>query len=96
MTKVTVRHFSLLEIRGENINHPKFQTMKKNISPADRIARLLLAVVIAVLYFTHQIEGTAAIVLGIAAIIIAATALISFCPLYRLFGISTRKKTAQL
>ena len=69
--------------------------MKKNISTTDSITRLLLAAVIAILYFNHQIEGTVAIVLGIAAIIIAATALINFCPIYRLIGISTRKKTAQ-
>ena len=75
-------------------NHPKFQTMKKNINTTDRIARLILALIIGVLYFTYQIQGTAAIVLGIAAIIIAATALVGFCPLYRLLGILTRK-TAQ-
>lgn len=94
MTKVTVWHFSLIEICDEYINHLKFQTMKKNINIPDRIARLTLALVIAVLYFTYQIEGTVAVVLGIAAIIIAATALVGFCPLYRLLGISTRK-TAQ-
>jgi hypothetical protein len=55
----------------------------------------LLAAVIAFLYFTYQFEGTAAVILGIAAIIIAATALIGFCPIYRLLGFSTRKKTAQ-
>ena len=76
-------------------NHPKFQTMKKNINTTDRIARLILALIIGVLYFTYQIQGTAAIVLGIAAIIIAATAFIGFCPLYLLLGISTRKETAQ-
>ena len=75
-------------------NHPKFQTMKKNINTTDRIARLILALIIGVLYFTYQIQGTAAIVLGITALIIAATALVGFCPLYRLLGISTRK-TAQ-
>jgi len=68
--------------------------MKKNINTTDRIARLILALIIGVLYFTYQIQGTAAIVLGIAAIIIAATALVGFCPLYRLLGILTRK-TAQ-
>jgi len=94
VTKVTISHFSLMEICGENIRSPKFQTMKKNINTTDRIARLTLALVIGVLCFTYQIHGTAAILLGIAAIMIAATALAGFCPLYRLLGISTRK-TAQ-
>jgi len=70
--------------------------MKKNLNSTDRIIRLLIAGVIAVLYFTHIIEGTLGNVLGIAAIIIAATALINFCPIYRALGISTNKKHAGL
>ena len=69
--------------------------MKKNISLADRIIRLLLAAIVGVLYFTHVIGGTWAIILGIVAIIIAATALINFCPIYAALGISTRKKSVQ-
>ncbi len=60
---------------------------------ADRIIRILGAVVIAILYFTNQISGTAAIILGVLAIIFAATSFISFCPLYFPFGISTTKKS---
>jgi len=66
--------------------------MKKNVNTADRIIRLFVAAIIAVLYFTNTITGTLALVLGIAAVILAATALINFCPLYLLLGISTRKK----
>jgi hypothetical protein len=66
--------------------------MKKNMGSADRIIRILLAIAIAILYFTHQISGTAAIILGALAIIFVATSFISFCPLYLPFGISTRKK----
>ena len=66
--------------------------MKKNISTADRIIRILMAAAIAILYFTHQISGIAAIILGALAIIFVATSFISFCPLYLIFGISTRKK----
>ncbi len=58
----------------------------------DRIIRLSLAVVIAVLFFTKQITGTAAIVLGILAVIWILTSFISFCPLYAPFKISTKKK----
>jgi len=96
VTKVTIRALSLLEICDEEISHSKFQTMKKNTSTADRIVRLLLASAIAILYFTHQIEGKLAAVLGIAAIVLAVTAVINFCPIYYLLGFSTRKKSPQL
>lgn len=66
--------------------------MKKNMGRVDRILRLSLAVVIAVLFLTKQITGTAAIVLGILAVIWILTSFISFCPLYAPFKISTIKK----
>lgn len=66
--------------------------MKKNMSNWDRILRVLVAAVIAILYFTDQISGTAAIILGIFAIIFLLTALMSFCPLYAPFKFSTLKK----
>lgn len=66
--------------------------MKKNMHPFDRIFRLLFAVVITILYFTKTIAGTPAIILGIAAIVLAVTALVNFCPLYAILGISTKKK----
>jgi hypothetical protein len=67
-------------------------TMIKNMGSADRIIRILLAVVIAVLYFTKQITGTLGIVLGIVAIIFLLTSLVGFCPLYVPFKLSTKKK----
>jgi len=61
---------------------------------ADRIIRIVLAVVIAVLYFTDQITGVAAIILGILAVIFLLTSVVGFCPLYVPFKLSTRKKPA--
>jgi hypothetical protein len=55
----------------------------------DRIIRLSIATLIAVLYVTNVIEGTLAIVLGIAAVIFAATSFVNFCPLYSMLGINT-------
>ncbi|OYU97803.1 MAG: hypothetical protein CFE21_04045 [Bacteroidetes bacterium B1(2017)] len=66
--------------------------MKKNMGSFDRIARVLVAVVILGLYFTEQITGTAAIILLALAIIFALTSLVSFCPLYLPFGLNTNKK----
>lgn len=58
---------------------------------ADKIARLVIAAVIAILYFTNIITGTMGIVLLVLAGIFVLTSLISFCPLYLPFGISTCK-----
>ena len=65
--------------------------MKKNIGATDKIIRLALAAIVAVLYFTKTIEGTTAIALGIVAIVLTLTSLINFCPLYTVIGKSTCK-----
>ena len=67
--------------------------MKKNMGMADRIIRILLAIIVVILYLTNQITGTAAIVLGIFAIIFLLTSVVSFCPLYAPFKLSTIKKS---
>lgn len=66
--------------------------MKKNMGLADRMIRILVAVIVAALYFTHVISGTLAIALGILAIVFVATSLVSFCPLYLPLGINTCEK----
>jgi hypothetical protein len=63
--------------------------MKKNMSSADRLVRVIIAAVIATLYLTNVISGTLGLVLLILAGVFVATSLISFCPLYAIFGIST-------
>lgn len=63
--------------------------MKKNMGNADRVIRLLLAIVMVVLYFTNIVTGTLGIVLMVLAGIFALTSFISFCPLYAPFGLST-------
>jgi hypothetical protein len=67
--------------------------MKKNMGLTDRVIRTVLAAVIIVLYFTNQITGTAAIILGILAVVFLLTSLIGICPLYVPFKISTTKKS---
>jgi Protein of unknown function (DUF2892) len=66
--------------------------MKKNMGSTDKMIRIIVAIIIAVLYFMNFISGTLAIVLGVLAILFALTSFISFCPLYFLFGINTNKK----
>jgi len=58
----------------------------------DRVIRILIAVVIAVLYFTHAISGTLAVILLIFAGVLVVTSLIGICPLYLPLGLSTSKK----
>jgi uncharacterized membrane protein len=66
--------------------------MKKNMGNIDRAIRTLLAVLVGILYFTGVISGTTAIILGALAVVFLLTSLISTCPLYLPFGLSTRKE----
>ena len=66
--------------------------MKKNMGTIDIVIRLLIAAFMIVLYFTHVISGTLAIILLIFAGVFVLTSLLSFCPLYLPFGIHTRGK----
>jgi hypothetical protein len=66
--------------------------MKKNMGSLDKTIRILLVIAIGVLYYTKVIDGTLALVLGAFAVVLLLTSLISFCPLYLPFGISTKRK----
>ena len=67
--------------------------MKKNMGTVDKAIRILVAVVMVVLFFTHVITGTLAIILLILSGVFVLTSLISFCPLYLPFGLSTKKNS---
>jgi uncharacterized membrane protein len=66
--------------------------MKKNIGKADKLIRLVVAALIITLYLTNVISGTLGIVMIVVAVVFALTALINFCPLYPILGISTCAK----
>ena len=66
--------------------------MKSNMGTTDKIIRIAIAVVVAILYFTGVIPGTLGIILLVLAAVFVLTSLISFCPLYMPFGINTGKK----
>jgi hypothetical protein len=63
--------------------------MKANMGGVDRTIRIVVAVLIAILYFTGTITGTLGLVALVLAGVFLATSLISFCPLYSIFGINT-------
>lgn len=65
--------------------------MKKNMGTIDKVIRLIVAAVIAVLYFTGTVTGTLGIVLLVLAAVFVLVSLIGFCPLYLPLGIKTRK-----
>ena len=66
--------------------------MKKNVGTIDKTIRLALAALAVVLYFLGAVKGTLALVVLIIAIILVVTSLVSFCPLYTLFGWNTDQK----
>lgn len=66
--------------------------MKTNMGKTDRIIRVILAAIFAVLYFTGTVGGTLGLILLILAVVFALTSLVSFCPLYLPFKISTKGK----
>ena len=62
---------------------------------ADRIIRLIVAAVFVVLYYTGVIGGTLGIVLIALSAVFVLTSMVSFCPLYLPFGLSTLGKGAE-
>ncbi len=69
--------------------------MKSNMGLLDRLVRVGLVAVVALLFFTGQLSTTAAIVLGALAVVFLATSAIGVCPLYLPFGLSTRGRAAR-
>ncbi|MCX7833958.1 MAG: DUF2892 domain-containing protein [Ignavibacteria bacterium] len=65
--------------------------MKKNVGSADKVIRILIAAIIAILFFTKVISGTLGVILLIFAGVLLLTSLIGFCGLYTILGINTCK-----
>ncbi|MEN9698844.1 MAG: hypothetical protein RLZZ301_42 [Bacteroidota bacterium] len=66
--------------------------MKKNMGKTDRLLRVVVAVVLMVLSLSGVLTGLVSTIALIVALIFTLTALVSFCPLYTLFGLTTCKK----
>lgn len=65
--------------------------MKKNLGSVERILRVFVALVVAILYFTNQISGVAAIVLGLIAAAFILTSSAGFCPIYASMNFFAKK-----
>jgi hypothetical protein len=66
--------------------------MKKNMGSADKVIRIVVAALFAVLYLTGVIKGTLGIILLLIALVFVITSFFGVCPLYSLFGLNTMKK----
>ncbi len=63
--------------------------MTKNIGQTDKIIRIVLGLGLAALDFFEVVTGPFSWILSVVAIVLVATALINFCPLYTLLGKNT-------
>jgi hypothetical protein len=63
--------------------------MKKNMGLLDRVIRVLIALGAAALVYFDVVEGIYSYILLTITVIFLLTSLVSFCPLYGLFGLNT-------
>lgn len=69
--------------------------MKKNMGAIDRIVRVVVAIILIALYALGYISGTLGIILLVLSGVFILTSLITTCPLYLPFGISTRRTVSK-
>lgn len=63
--------------------------MQKNMGTIDKMLRLIAAVIVVALAATGTITGGLAIIAYVVAAVFVLTSFVSFCPLYRVFGLRT-------
>lgn len=66
--------------------------MKKNMGYLDKSIRVIIAAVFAYLFFSDTVTGILGYILLAFGVVFVLTSLVSFCPLYTLLGINSRKK----
>ena len=71
------------------LNHAMECIMKRNLSNIDRLVRVAAAALFAYLYFAGIVTGTFGVILLVVGAVFALTSIISFCPLYAMFKLST-------
>ncbi len=64
--------------------------MQVNEGTADRVIRVIVALVAG--FLALSASGAGAAILWLVAVIALVTGVVGFCPLYRVFGISTCKR----
>jgi hypothetical protein len=66
--------------------------MKKNMGTIDKTLRIIFGIIFGILYFSETVTGTIGIIILIITVMFILTSLVSFCPLYVPFKISTLKE----
>lgn len=66
--------------------------MKINMGTVDRVVRAIFAVSVLLLIIFNILSGPLAVILAVLAVILGATSLMGFCPLYLPFKINTLGK----
>lgn len=64
--------------------------MTKNMGGIDRIARVVIGIVLLAAAFMF-LSGVVAIIAGVLGVVMLATSAIGWCPLYLPFNLSTRR-----
>ena len=63
--------------------------MLRNVGQVDRVVRAVLAVVALVLAVVAGLDTVGGVILLIVAVVLGATATMSWCPIYKLTGMSS-------
>jgi mannose/fructose/N-acetylgalactosamine-specific phosphotransferase system component IID len=63
--------------------------MKTNVGNKDRVVRIVIAAILAVLSLSGAVSGTLETLFLIVAVILLVTSLFRFCGAYALFGMNT-------
>ena len=69
--------------------------MKKNLGSVDKIIRIVIAAIFALLYFTNTVTGIWGIILLLLGGVFVLTSIVSWCPIYFSCRISTLKTKSQ-
>jgi uncharacterized membrane protein len=67
--------------------------MTRNEGTIDRLARGVVALIAVILAVAVGIGTFAGVILALVAVVMAVTAVVGFCPLYRLVGLSSERHT---
>ncbi len=63
--------------------------MKRNLGAIDKLVRIVVGTLLVVIFMLEIVEGGLAIVALALALIFIVTGIFNFCPLYKIFGISS-------
>lgn len=63
--------------------------MKRNMGAIDKLVRLVVALLIFIAYYMDMVSGTIGVIALVVAGIFILTSLVSVCPLYSIFGMTT-------